>query len=240
MKRQRLDQLLSNLGYCSRGQVRDWLRQGRVEVQGVSARNPADKVLPDTVRVDGEPLDHPDGLSVIFHKPVGYVCSHKELGRTIYELLPARWAVRKPPLSSVGRLDKDTSGLLLLTDDGQLLHRLTSPRQHIPKVYEAILAEPLRGDETARFAAGTLLLEGEERPCLPAELEVLGPQHVRLTLHEGRYHQVRRMFAAVGNHVTALHRAAIGRLRLGGLAPGAYRELTPADLQLALHREDKA
>jgi 16S rRNA pseudouridine516 synthase len=133
--------------------------------------------------------------------------------------------VRDPALSTVGRLDRDTSGLLLFTDDGALLHRIISPKSNVPKVYEATLANDLRGDEAATFASGTLLLESETTPLLPAELEVLAPRKARLTLHEGRYHQVRRMFAAVGNHVEALHRVSVGGLALGDLPAGEWRML---------------
>lgn len=132
-------------------------------------------------------------------------------------------------LSTVGRLDRETSGLLLLTDDGALLHRIISPKAKVPKVYEATLARPLNGDEAAIFASGTLMLESEQTPLLPAELDVLDAQRVRLTLHEGRYHQVRRMFAAVGNHVEALHRPQVGGLALGDLPDGQWRILDDAD-----------
>ena len=132
-------------------------------------------------------------------------------------------------LSTVGRLDRETSGLLLLTDDGQLLHRIISPKSKLPKVYLAQLAEDLRGDEAALFASGRLLLEGEKTPLLPAELDVVDARTARLTLHEGRYHQVRRMFAAVGNHVAALHRERIGGLTLGALAQGEWRMLGDAE-----------
>ncbi|HQY50431.1 MAG TPA: pseudouridine synthase, partial [Thermomonas sp.] len=121
-----------------------------------------------------------------------------------------------------GRLDRDTSGLLLLTDDGQLLHRIISPKSKLPKVYLATLAQDLRGDEVALFASGTLMLEGEKTPLLPAELAVLDARTARLTLHEGRYHQVRRMFAAAGNHVAALHRERIGGLVLADLPEGQW------------------
>src|SRR5690606_38496753 len=134
-----------------------------------------------------------------------------------------------PTLSTVGRLDRDTSGLLLMTDDGQLLHRIISPKSQLPKVYEATLAEPLRGDEAATFASGTLMLESEKTPLLPAGLEVVSPTQARLTLHEGRYHQVRRMFAAVGHHVVALHRSQVGGLTLDGLPEGQWRLLDGAD-----------
>ena len=132
-------------------------------------------------------------------------------------------------LSTVGRLDRDTSGLLLLTDDGALLHRIISPKSELSKVYEATLAEPLRGDEASIFASGTLMLESEQKPLLPAELEVLEARRARLTLHEGRYHQVRRMFAALGNHVEALHRVSVGGLALGDLPTGEWRALDDAD-----------
>jgi 16S rRNA pseudouridine516 synthase len=130
----------------------------------------------------------------------------------------------------VGRLDRDTSGLLLLTDDGALLHRIVSPKSQLPKVYEATLAEDLRGDEAALFASGTLMLDGETQALAPATLTQLEPRRAQIATIEGRYHQVRRMFAAVGNHVHSLHRVSIGGLGLGELAPGAWRLLTPADL----------
>jgi len=224
---ERLDRLLSRLGYCSRSEIRAWLRQGRIAVEGAARLDAATRVDPHRVLLDGEPLDHPDGLTLIYHKPVGRVCSHKEQGLLIYDDLPERWLGRKPQLSAVGRLDKDTSGLLILTDDGTLNHHLTSPKHDIAKTYRAGLARPLAGHEAERFAAGQLMLEGEETPCLPAELAVLGEQEAELTLHEGRYHQVRRMFAAVGNHVESLARIRIGRLELAdtGLAAGAYRDI---------------
>ncbi|HIY70690.1 MAG TPA: pseudouridine synthase, partial [Candidatus Luteimonas excrementigallinarum] len=140
--------------------------------------------------------------------------------------------LRKPVMSTVGRLDRDTSGLLLLTDDGTLLHRIISPRSRIPKTYEAVLAEPLRGDEAAIFASGTLMLESEQTPLQPAQLEPLDERRARLTITEGRYHQVRRMFAAVGNHVEALHRSHVGALGLGDLPEGEWRPLTPAEQSL--------
>ena len=185
-----------------------------------------DKVDHADVRFDGEPLDPPQGMLLMLNKPVGYTCSRKDVGRLVYDLLPPRFALRNPVLSSVGRLDRDTSGLLLFTDDGQLLHRIISPKASVSKVYDATLAEDLRGDEAATFAAGTLMLEGETTPLEPASMDVLGPRRVRLTLTEGRYHQVRRMFAAVGNHVESLERVALGGLTLDGLRSGEWRLLT--------------
>jgi 16S rRNA pseudouridine516 synthase len=172
----------------------------------------------------------------MLHKPVGYTCSRSDAGALVYELLPERFGRRNPILSSVGRLDKDTSGLLLFTDDGQALHRLTSPKTKLDKVYEVTLAEPLRGDEGEVFSAGTLMLDEETKPLLPAELEVISPTACRLTLHEGRYHQVRRMFAAVGNRVETLHRSRFGPLSLEGLAEGDFRFLDSGELAPILGR----
>jgi len=224
---ERLDRLLSRLGYGSRREIARWVRQGRVRVAGVPVRSPSMKVAPDQVRFDGEALDHPFGLTVVYHKPQGCVCSHRENGRLIYEDFPSRWQRRRPLLTSIGRLDKDTSGLLILTDDGELNHRLSSPAHAIGKTYHVHLARPLQGDEGERLASGRLMLRGENRPCLPAVLQVLGAREVALTVFEGRYHLVRRMFAALGNHVTSLHRSAIGALRLDDLelAPGRWRSV---------------
>lgn len=222
---------LANLGYGTRRDVEWMLREGRVSDADGEVLYGDDKVPHEVIRIDGEPLDPAPGMVVLLNKPTGVTCSTKDQGRLVYDLLPERFARRDPNLSTVGRLDRDTSGLLLLTDDGQLLHRITSPKSGLDKVYEATLAQDLRGDEGAIFASGELMLEGEHKPLLPAELEVTGPRTARLTLHEGRYHQVRRMFAAVGNHVEALHRAHVGGLDLDGLEPGQWKLLQPADIE---------
>ena len=204
-------------------------REGRITDPAGDVLYADDAVGHDAVRVDGEPLDPPPGLLLMLHKPVGVTCSTKDRGRIVYDLLPPRFRSRDPQLSPVGRLDRDTSGLLLMTDDGQLLHRITSPKSGLDKAYLVTLAEDLRGDEAATFVSGTLLLESEKTPLLPAGLEPLGPREARLVLHEGRYHQARRMFAAVGNHVVALHRERVGGLTLGTLEPGRWRPLDEAD-----------
>ena len=224
---------IANLGYGSRKDVTTMFREGRVtHLNGevLYADDTLDEhARHDEVRVDGEKLDPPPGLLLMLNKPAGYTCSKKDKGQIVYDLLPPRFALRDPAMSTVGRLDRETSGLLLLTDDGALLHRITSPKSHVPKRYEATLARPLRGDEVQIFASGKLKLESETTPLLPAELEVLETQRVRLTLHEGRYHQARRMFAAVGNHVETLHRASVGGLSLGDLASGQWRALDEAE-----------
>jgi len=222
---------IANLGYGSRKQVQWMFREGRVtDAQGevLYADDPLDH---DNVRIDGEPLDPAPGMAILLHKPVRYTCSTKDVGRLVYDLFPPRFRERSPVLSTVGRLDRDTGGLLLLTDDGALLHRIISPKSNLPKVYEATLARDLRGDEAAVFASGTLMLESETTPLAPAALEVVDARHARLTLTEGRYHQVRRMFAAVGNHVEALHRSRVGGLSLDGLPEGQWRVLDQDDLQ---------
>jgi 16S rRNA pseudouridine516 synthase len=225
----KLVRLLANLGYGSRKQVTSMFREGLVTDAAGELLYADDKVGHAEVRFEGEPLDPPQGLLLMLNKPTGYTCSRKDVGRLVYDLLPPRFALRNPVLSTVGRLDRDTSGLLLFTDDGPLLHRIISPKASLKKVYEATLAEDLRGGEGETFAAGSLMLEGETDPLAPAALEVLGPRHARLTLTEGRYHQVRRMFAAVGNHVVALERIALGGLSLDSLPSGEWRALTEED-----------
>lgn len=221
---------IANLGYGSRRQVQQMFRDGRItDAAGEVLYADDVRDLAD-VRVDGEPLDPPPGLVLMLHKPVGYTCSTKDAGRLVYDLLPPRFRLRDPVVSSVGRLDRDTSGLLLMTDDGALLHRIISPKHHVPKVYEATLARDLRGDEAALFASGTLMLDSETTPLAPATLEIVDARHARLTITEGRYHQVRRMFAAVGNHVQALHRSRIGALSLGALPAGQWRRLDADDV----------
>jgi 16S rRNA pseudouridine516 synthase len=168
---------------------------------------------------------------ILVKKPLGMTCSHKEDGPLVHDLLPRRWRARDPAISTVGRLDKQTSGLLLLTDDGDLLHRIISPRRHIRKTYRAHLARPLTGQEAATFASGTLMLEGETKPLAPADLTVVSATEALLTVTEGRYHQVRRMFAATGNHVEALHRETLGGLSLpDDLLPGQWRLLDAAGI----------
>lgn len=232
----RLDKLLANLGYGSRREIQNRARAGAIVLDGApvsdaTARVPLAADLSGRMTIDGRPLDPLPGLCLLLHKPLGVTCSHKEAGPLVYGLLPERWRRRDPPLSTVGRLDKDTSGLLLLTDDGALLHRIIAPKAAVAKRYRVTLDRPLRGDEAATFAAGTLMLEGEDRPLLPASLDAQDATHCAVTLTEGRYHQVRRMFAALGNHVAALHRDRVGGLDLpADLAAGAHRALGAAEI----------
>lgn len=224
----KLVKLIANLGYGSRKDVAWMFREGHITDAAGEVLYADDHVAHDDIRIDGEALDPPQGLLIALHKPTGYTCSTKDPGRVVYDLLPPRFRLRDPALSTVGRLDRDTSGLLLLTDDGGLLHRIISPKANLPKIYEATLAQDLRGDEAEVFASGTLMLESEKTPLAPAVMQTLSPRHARLTLTEGRYHQVRRMFAAMGNRVETLRRIAIGGLDLTGLEAGQWRALDDA------------
>lgn len=227
----RLVKLIANLGYGSRKQVAAMFREGRITGSDGDVLYADDKVEHARIRIDGEPLDPPAGLVLMLHKPTGYTCSTKDPGGIVYDLLPPRFRLRSPTLSTVGRLDRDTTGLLLFTDDGALLHRIVHPKSKVAKVYEATLARDLRGDTAAIFASGKVLLESEQTPLAPAMMDVIDARHARLVLTEGRYHQARRMFAAVGNHVEALHRCQMGGLTLDGLPPGEWRALAADDIE---------
>lgn len=231
----KLVKLIANLGYGSRREVQMMFREGRITDPQGEVLYADDKVAHDDIRIDDEPLDPPAGMLLMLHKPTGYTCSTKDPGRVIYDLLPPRFRLRDPLLSPVGRLDRETSGLLLMTDDGQLLHRITAPKSALPKVYVATLANDLRGDEATVFGSGTFMLESETTPLAPAVIEPLSARAARITLIEGRYHQIRRMFAAVGNHVDTLQRLSFGGLTLDGLEPGQWRVLDATDLARVWH-----
>ena len=222
----RLDRILANVGLGSRADARRLVHAGRVSIDGVVATNPAAKADARAVTVDGVALEAPDGLLVALHKPVGYVCSHDDRdGPRVWELLPPRWLDRHPRPTTIGRLDKDSTGLLLVTDVLPLVHALTSPRHHVAKRYVVTVDRPLHDGDAliARFGSGTLLLRGDPEPCRPAELRVLDTQTLEVVLTEGRHRQVRRMFAACGYEVVTLVRTAMGPYVLGALAPGDWR-----------------
>jgi 16S rRNA pseudouridine516 synthase len=224
----RLDQILASLGYGSRREVGKLVADGRVTLAGVVQDDPGSKAAPASIQLDGTPLEFPQGLLVVFHKPAGCVCSHDQReGRRVYDLLPPRWLRRSPAVTTIGRLDRDTTGVLLVTDDHALVHRLTSPRRHVEKVYRATLdrtPDPRLVDE---FASGTLRLAGEDKPCAAAQLALPGGAEVEITLTEGRFHQVKRMFAHFGYQVCRLHRSRFGDYTLGDLAAGEWRALDP-------------
>ncbi len=229
MSRSRLDKLLSNLGYGSRKEVASWLKAGRLtDSQGTRIKSVSEKVLADEVMLDGAPLD-PAALYLILHKPKDHTCSHRDRPPLVFDLFPTRFGFRKPALSTVGRLDRDTTGTLLLTDDGPLLHRLTSPRYKRPKVYRARLLEPITDEALERLAQGGWYLPDDPKPLAPAPSRRLDTYELEITLTEGRYHQVKRMLEAVGNRVVDLHRTHFAGLSADDLQPGQWRELTLAE-----------
>ncbi len=234
----RVDKLLSSMGYGSRKEMARLAMAGGITLDDaplsdVSARIPVTPDLPTRMKIDGAALDPIAGMVILLNKPLGMTCSHKEAGPLVYDSLPARWRRREPAISTIGRLDKQTSGLLLMTDDGELLHRVISPKRHVQKTYRAKLARPLSGKEGVIFASGHMMLDGEDKPLAPAALQVITETEALLTVTEGRYHQVRRMFAATGNHVKDLHRERMGGLTLpADLAPGQWKLLNADEIAL--------
>lgn len=234
MPRMRLDKLLAHLNCGSRKEVQAMIRAGRVQVNGAVERDPAAKVDSDTAQVilDGQTQHYQAQRYYMLHKPAGVITASRDARHaTVLELFPEEM---RRGLFAVGRLDKDTEGLLIVTDDGALSHALMSPTRHVYKVYEAVVEGELLPDAEARFAKGLTLRDGTV--CLPARLERLpddAVQRVRVTLREGKYHQVKRMIAAVGGVVVQLRRVQLGGLRLdSGLAAGEFRALTDEELTL--------
>lgn len=231
----RLDKLLSNLGYCSRKEAALLVKQGRVLLNGKPVARADDSIRMEDARagaltLDGEALDPPAPFTVMLNKPAGFICSHDEKGKLIYDLLPERWQRRNPQLSCAGRLDKESTGQVILTDDGDLLHRIIHPKNHAVKYYEVTLAGKLYGNEAELFASGTFCMKGDLKPLKPALWTPQGDSAGIMQLQEGRFHQIRRMFETLGNHVTALHRFKTGGLELGELNEGEYRVLSEPDI----------
>ena len=233
MAKVRIDRLLGNLGYGTRKEAQRIAKSGRVAVDGNVVTDATQSVDPVAVTLDGAPLDSPLGLLVALHKPVGYVCSHSDReGPRVFDLLPGQWMSRSPRPTTVGRLDKDSSGLVLVTDSGALVHALTSPRRHVEKRY-VITLDRAPGADVARlveeFASGTLLLRGEDTPCRPAVLEGVDESTFVVLLTEGRHRQARRMFACLGYEVTSLLRTQIGDYMLDDLPEGEWRHVGVRD-----------
>ena len=222
---ERLDKFLCDSGIGTRSQVKIILKSGRVTVDGKVEKDNGRKINPDTqiICLDGEVLGGKRRIVLILNKPAGFVTATEDkTERTVMELLPAEY--RHMDLKPVGRLDKATEGLLLFTNDGDLLHRLISPRHEVPKVYYARHEGTATADDVAAFAAGLTLRDGLN--CLPAKLEPIGAGESMITVREGKYHQVRRMMASRGMTVTYLERRQEGNLTLDGLERGKVRELT--------------
>ena len=227
---ERLDKILANTGRWSRKEARELVRAGRVAVDGAVVRAPEVKTDPAArFTVDGEDVSGEKLVYLMLHKPAGLVSATEDPRQpTVLELLPAH--LRRVGLFPAGRLDKDTEGLLLLTNDGPLAHRLLSPRRHVDKTYFVRVDGALDGADAAAFAAGMTLDDGLE--CLPAGLEVLEtPDTAIVTLREGKYHQIKRMLAQRGKPVLYLKRLTMGPLTLDpALEKGAWRPLTAEEL----------
>ena len=178
----KLAKYIANLGYGSRREAVAMVGDGRVLRRDGTELSEADVFQHDDLLIDGKPLDPPPGSILMLHKPVGYVCSTKGGERLIYDLLPERFLHRSPVIAPIGRLDLASSGLLLLTDDGKVNHRIASPKAHLPKIYEAHLAEDLGDNASEVLSSGTMLLESDVVPLKPVTLEVISPRHVRVTL----------------------------------------------------------
>ena len=227
---ERLDKFLTNAGVATRSQIKAILKTGRVAVDGKPMKDGAAKIDPEkqTVTLDGEVIGGKKRMVLMLNKPEGFVTSTDDpRDRTVMELLPKEYAHQE--LRPVGRLDKATEGLLLFTNDGDLLHRLISPKKEVPKVYYA-RHEGTAGQEDIDAFAGGLTLR-DSTLCLPAKLEPLGPGESLITVCEGKYHQVRRMMASRGMTVLYLERRREGGLELGTLERGKTRELTAEELQ---------
>lgn len=231
---ERLDKLLAATGRWSRREVKELVRRGQVKVDGVTAAV-ADAKYPDTaaITVDGEAVKLRRFTYVLLHKPAGVLTATEDRRQpTVIDLLPPE--LRRIGLAPVGRLDKDTTGLLLLTDDGELTHRLLSPRYHVDKRYLAEVEGQLTAADVDAFAQGVTL--GDGTVCLPAGLELLPDGRCIVTLREGKFHQVKRMLAMRGAPVVKLHRLSMGTLTLDGdLAAGQWRELTEREVADLYH-----
>ena len=226
---ERLDKFLCDCGVGTRGQVKGILKSGRVTVDAVAEKDPARKIDPatQTICLDGQSLGKRGTVVIMLNKPAGFVTATEDkVERTVMELLPACY--KHLDLKPIGRLDKATEGLLLFTNDGDLLHRLISPKKEVPKIYYARHEGQAQMQDVEAFSQGLTLADGTK--CLGAILEPLGPGESRITVCEGKYHQVRRMMASRNMHVLYLERIAEGSLTLGDLPRGQIRELTQEEI----------
>ncbi len=228
----RLDKYLSEMGAGTRSELKKAVRAGRVTVNGEVVKDAAARVTgSDEVRLDGKTIAYEEFVYYMLHKPAGVISATEDpRERTVIDLLSEKSeGPLRTDLFPVGRLDKDTEGLLLITNDGNLAHRLLSPRHHVDKVYYARLDGPVGGEEKRLFAQGFQV--DDTLTAQPAELEILDPaSEVKVTIREGKFHQIKRMFAAVGREVLYLKRLSMGPLVLdGSLEAGEYRRLTPEE-----------
>jgi 16S rRNA pseudouridine516 synthase len=231
MAKERLDKILGHMGLGTRRELKQMIKQGRVSVDGVTATDSGERVDGSIQRVvvDGQVVHYQSDFWVLLHKPGGVITATEDPRKaTVMDVLPPELKARG--LFPVGRLDKDTEGLLLLTTDGELSHRLLSPKWHVDKRYLARVDLPLDSSDIPAFAAGILLEDGYR--CMSANLEILAPTEAIVTIQEGKYHQVKRMFAARGRQVLYLKRLSMGPLDLGDLSTGEARPLTAVEVSV--------
>ncbi len=233
-----LQDILYVQGFGTRRVCAGLIQQGFVAVDGAVVVDPASDRIASGLHftVQGKAWEFHEKAYLMLHKPSGTECSQKpSMWPSIYTLLPSPLRLRPTKgavqgVQAIGRLDQDTTGLLLLTDDGQFIHRMGSPKHHVPKVYEVTVKHPLTGAQVEKLLAG-VVLDDDPKPVRAASCAAVGEFHLRLTLTEGKYHQVKRMVAAVGNRVEALHRSSIGALALPDtLAPGQWRWLRAEEI----------
>lgn len=241
MEVQRLDKFISNQCFdISRSAVKDLVKKGQVSVNGKTCKRADEKIDPerDEICVSGKKIDYKKHLYIMLNKPAGVVCATRDgLSPTVLALLPDD--LKRDGLFPAGRLDKDTEGFVLITDDGDLAHKMLSPKSHVPKRYYVKLSSPLVKNASDKFTQGVVLEDGTS--CLPAELERINDTECYVVLHEGMFHQVKRMFMALDNEVVYLKRVKIGGVELdSSLALGSVRELTDAEVQMLLMRENSA
>ena len=239
MKPMRLEDILFSQGFGTRRVCAGLVQQGYVSVNGEVQQDPGIFFEPENLKfkVQGTEWPYFDRAYLMLHKPLGTECSQKpSTWPSIYTLLPSALRLRPQKatvqgVQAVGRLDQDTTGLLLLTDDGKFIHRMSSPKHHMPKVYEVTTKHDITEEQVEKLLVG-VVLDDSPKPVKAAACEKVSDTHLKLTLTEGKYHQVKRMLAAVGNRVEGLHRSAIGNLQLPeDLAPGQWRWILPSELE---------
>jgi 16S rRNA pseudouridine516 synthase len=229
----RLDKYLSDMNVGTRSEIKSWIRKGRISINSIPCLRPEEKVsTEDEISLDGQRIIYERYLYFMLNKPAGVVSATEDKrDKTVLDLIDTD---RRKDLFPVGRLDKDTEGLLIITNDGDLAHRLLSPKKEVDKVYYAKINGRVTADDAEAFLSGISI--GEDKPCLPAKLDIIKSSNhiseINLTIYEGKYHQVKRMFEAVGKEVIYLKRISMGGLTLDSLLkPGDYRRLTIDELK---------
>ena len=226
----RIDKYLADCGIGTRSEVKKYIKAKQITINGEIVAKPEQKIdeNSDVICFKGQSIAYEKYVYYLFHKPAGCVTAKQDnVHKTVMEYFPEE--IRAKDISPVGRLDLDTEGLLLFTNDGPLTHHLLSPTHHIPKTYYAILDKEVPESAVELFKVGVDI--GDDKPTLPAELVILSGKEAKLTIHEGRFHQVKRMFEAVGCTVTYLKRLSMGSLTLGDLGIGEYRKLTDKEVE---------